>query len=131
MALSSVQVMLTGLNVKSIVSYVLQLPLLLTRTLDLDLDNKGERLQGVKLARRSNYSTSREKLNHISYSSHFCRLLLLGASHFPPPVVRSLLAIVQRGGKEKSRDLLWRTSLALLCELSTLNPDLFLEAGGA
>ena len=60
----------------------------------------------------------------------FNRLLLLGASHFPPPVVRSLLAIVQRGGKEKSRDLLWRTSLALLCELSTLNPDLFLEAGG-
>ena len=54
MALSSVQVMLTGLNIKSIVSYVLQLPLLLTRTLDLDLDNKGERLQGVKLARRSN-----------------------------------------------------------------------------
>ena len=62
---------------------------------------------------------------------HFNRLLLLGASHFPPPVVRSLLAIVQRGGKEKSRDLLWRTSLALLCELSALNPDLFLEAGGA
>ena len=61
----------------------------------------------------------------------FNRLLLLGASHFPPPVVRSLLAIVQRGGKEKSRDLLWRTSLALLCELSTLNPELFLEAGGA
>ena len=46
-------------------------------------------------------------------------------------MVRSLLAIVQRGGKEKSRDLLWRTSLALLCELSALNPDLFLEAGGA
>ena len=87
-----------------------QLPLLLTRTLDLDLDNKGERLQGVKLARR---------------------LLLLGASHFPPSVVRSLLAIVQRGGKEKNRDLLWRTSLALLCELSTLNPELLLEAGGA
>ena len=114
----------------------MQLPLLLTRTLDLDLDNKGERLQGVKLARRSVLFNIpgvpiREKLNHISYSSHFCRLLLLGASHFPPPVVRSLLAIVQRGGKEKSRDLLWRTSLALLCELSTLNPDLFLEAGGA
>ena len=63
MALSSVQVMLTGLNIKSIVSYVLQLPLLLTRTLDLDLDNKGERLQGVKLARRSDYSTSRESLS--------------------------------------------------------------------
>ena len=63
MALSSVQVMLTGLNIKSIVSYVLQLPLLLTRTLDLDLDNKGERLQGVKLARRSNYSTCRESLS--------------------------------------------------------------------
>ena len=70
------------------------------------------------------------KLFHISNCFPFNRLLLLGASHFPPPVVRSLLAIVQRGGKEKNRDLLWRTSLALLCELSTLNPDLFLEAGG-
>ena len=60
----------------------------------------------------------------------FIRLLLLGASHFPPPVVCSLQAIVQRCGKEKSRDLLWRSSLALLCELSTLNPDLFIDAGG-
>ena len=60
----------------------------------------------------------------------FNRLLLLGASHFPPPVVCSLQAIVQRCGKEKSRDLLWRSSLALLCELSTLNPDLFIDAGG-
>ena len=69
-------------------------------------------------------------VSYLKFVSLSNRLLLLGASHFPPPVVRSLLAIVQRGGKEKSRDLLWRTSLALLCELSTLNPDLFLDAGG-
>ena len=62
MALSSVQVMLLIQNICNNVLGIwccrmkvifLQLPLLLTRTLDLDLDNKGERLQGVKLARRS------------------------------------------------------------------------------
>ena len=61
MALSSVQVMLLIQNICNNVLGIwccrmkvifLQLPLLLTRTLDLDLDNKGERLQGVKLARR-------------------------------------------------------------------------------
>ena len=59
MALSSVQVMLLicnnvlGIWCCRMKVIFLQLPLLLTRTLDLDLDNKGERLQGVKLARRS------------------------------------------------------------------------------
>ena len=87
-----------------------QLHFLVTRTLDMDLDNRAERLQAVKLARR---------------------LLVYGSSHFPTALVRSLLAVVQRGGKDKARDLLWRAGVSLLCELSCLNPELFLEAGGA
>jgi len=82
--------------------------LLIARTLDLDLDNKPERIQAVKLARK---------------------LLIFGPGSFPSSLVKCLMAIVQRGGKEKSRDVLWRISLAVLCELSCLNPDLFLTAG--
>jgi len=83
--------------------------LLLARILDLDLDNnRGERVQAVRLARK---------------------MLMFGSSCFPSSLVKCLLAIVQRGGKEKSRDELWRVSLAVLCELSCLNPDLFLSTG--
>jgi len=84
--------------------------LLLARILDLDLDNRSERVQAVKLARR---------------------LLTFGSTCFPSSLVKCLLAVVQRGGKEKSRDQLWRVSLAVLCELSCLNPDLFLSTGCA
>jgi len=82
--------------------------LLIARTLDLDLDNRPERVQAVRLARK---------------------LLVFGSSCFPASLVKCLLAIVQRGGKEKSRDVLWRVSLAVLCELSCLNQDLFLSTG--
>jgi len=82
--------------------------LLLARTLDLDLDNRSERVQAVRLARK---------------------LMVHGSSCFPSSLVKCILAIVQRGGKEKSRDVLWRVSLAMLCELSCLNPELFLSTG--
>jgi len=82
--------------------------LLIARTLDLDLDNRSERVQAVRLARK---------------------LLVFGSSCFPSSLVKCLLAIVQRGGKEKSRDVLWRVSLGVLCELSCLNSDLFMSTG--
>ena len=83
------------------------LHLLLVRCLDLDQDTR-ERTQAVKLARK---------------------LLLYGPSSFPASLVRCLLALVSRQGRS-SRDELWRAALAVLCELSCLNTELFLQCSG-
>jgi len=81
---------------------------LIARSLDIDLHNKPERIQAVRLVRR---------------------LLILGPNFFPPALAKSLISIVEKGGKDKQRDILWRVSLALLCELSNLNPDVFVSSG--
>ena len=81
------------------------------RALDLDLDNKPERIQAMKLARK---------------------MLVYGGGVFPVGLVRCLVSIVDRGevnSKIKSRDELWRSALALLCELSCVNTRLFLDTG--
>ena len=83
---------------------------LIVRALDLDTDNRPERVQAVKLARK---------------------MLVFGGSDYPPSLVSCLVAIVQRGagGGKETRDSLWRAGLALLCELSCHNPHLFLSSG--
>lgn len=83
---------------------------LIVRALDLDTDNRPERVQAIKLARK---------------------MLVYGGLDYPASLVSCLLAIVQRGaggGKEK-RDELWRAGLALLCELSCHSTSLFLSTG--
>ena len=83
---------------------------LIVRALDLDTDNRPERVQAVKLARK---------------------MLVFGGSDYPASLVSCLVAIVQRGagGGKEPRDSLWRAGLALLCELSCHNPELFLSSG--
>ena len=83
---------------------------LIARALDLDSDNRPERVQAVKLARK---------------------MLVFGGSDYPASLVCCLIAIVQRGtagGKEK-RDELWRAGLAVLCDLSCHATQLFLYSG--
>ena len=83
----------------------------IVRSLDQDLENRPERIQAVKLARK---------------------LLVFGNGQFPVHIVRCLVAIVQRedtSAKIKSKDELWRTSLAVLCELSCINLALFQQTG--
>ena len=65
----------------------------IVRSLDQDLENRPERIQAVKLARK---------------------LLVFGSGQFPVHIVRCLVAIVQKedtGNKTKSKDELWRTSV--------------------
>jgi hypothetical protein len=81
---------------------------LVTRCLDIELDNKIERVQALKLARS---------------------LAFIGkGQNFPLALLRSIVAIAE-GGKHEA-DRLYRVALALLCELSVLNAELFLETGG-
>ena len=96
---------------KFVLYYQVNLHHFIVRSLDQDLENRPERIQAVKLARK---------------------LLVFGHGQFPVHIVRCLVAIVQRedtSAKIKSKDELWRTSLAVLCELSCINLALFQQTG--
>lgn len=83
------------------------LPLLLVRSLDVVLDNKLERLQGVRLLRQ---------------------LLSATPSSFPVAASRCLVSIAKDGIQE--RDILVRSCWAALAELTLLNPKASYEVGG-
>ena len=81
---------------------------LIVRSLDLDIDNKLERVQALKLLRKC---------------------IFLGPSHVPSAPCRALVALVDGGIVEKDR--LYRSAIAVLCELSVLNPLAFVNANAA
>ena len=83
----------------------LHIPYLITRCLDIELDNKVERLQALKLVR------------NLAFISH-------QSDNFPVLLLRSVVAIAEGGKKEDDR--LYRVALALLCEMSVINPNLFM-----
>ena len=62
---------------------------LIARSLDSESLHQMERIQAVRLSRR---------------------ILVMGPDHFPPALVKPFTAIVEKGGKEKGRDSLWRVS---------------------
>ncbi|RWS04250.1 rapamycin-insensitive companion of mTOR-like isoform X1, partial [Dinothrombium tinctorium] len=80
---------------------------LICRSIDIMLDNKTERIQGLRLVRK---------------------LLSLNPKRFPSSIARCLVAIGKDGMQE--RDLITRTALATLSELLLLNPILCAECGG-
>ncbi|ODM99839.1 Rapamycin-insensitive companion of mTOR [Orchesella cincta] len=86
-----------------------QIPFLIVRSMDIVLNNSGERLNAARL----------------------CQQILAipdGASHFPSPISRALVAIGFDGLIE--HDKLHRASLSILCQLALLNPMHFIECGG-
>lgn len=86
-----------------------QIPFLIVRSMDIVLNNSGERL----------------------HAARFCQQILAipdGASYFPSPISRALVAIGFDGLIE--HDKLHRGSLSLLCQLALLNPMHFIECGG-
>lgn len=83
--------------------YKLKLDFLITRSIDICLDNKTERIQALRLIR---------KLLSIDYQS------------FPLSFARCLIAIARDGNDKNSKDLILRTCLAILSELIILNPEL-------
>ncbi len=81
---------------------------LVSRCLDIELDNKIERLQALKMCRCLAYTDQGE--------------------HFPMILIKSLVAIAEEGKSKDDR--FYRAALGLLCELSVINHGLFIEAGG-
>ena len=81
---------------------------LISRCLDIELDNKIERLQALKICRN-------------------LALIQMG-EFFPEILLRSLVSIAEEGKKEDDR--FYRAALALLCEISVVNPLLFIDTGG-
>ncbi|RWS26243.1 rapamycin-insensitive companion of mTOR-like isoform X1 [Leptotrombidium deliense] len=79
---------------------------LICRSLDVMLDNKTERIQGLRLVRK---------------------LLSLSPKRFPTCIARCLVAIARDGFQE--RDALTRSSMATIAELLLLNPTLCAECG--
>ncbi|XP_059078689.1 rapamycin-insensitive companion of mTOR-like isoform X2 [Tigriopus californicus] len=80
---------------------------LIAKCLDIDLDNRLERVHAVRLARKC---------------------LFLAPQYLSPTIVRSLVAVAQ--GDPKDPDRLQRACLAILCELSLFNSDLFVRCQG-
>ena len=80
---------------------------LIARSLDIDLDNKIERIQAIKLIRR---------LSQISIRD------------IPISLARAVVALVEGGPSEGDR--LYRASLCICCELSILHSELFLKVNG-
>lgn len=81
---------------------------LITRCLDIELDNKVERIQALKMARA---------------------LAFIGQGQlFPMILLRSIVSIAE-GGKTDD-DRLYRAALALLCEMSVISPSIFIDSGG-
>lgn len=85
----------------------LQYPHLIARSLDIVLRNEIERIQALKLIRK---------------------VLVLSAEDFHVALARSLVSLANAVTEEKDRML--RACLAALCELSVLNPELFICSGG-
>lgn len=83
------------------------LSFLVARSLDVVLDNKLERLQALRLARK---------------------LLSINPLAFPPALTRSLISISRDGLQE--RDILTRSCWAALSELTLLNPRELTNTGG-
>lgn len=81
---------------------------LISRCLDIELDNKIERLQALKLCR---------SLAFVQQGQYFPMILL-----------KSLVAIAEEGKSKDDR--YYRAALGLLCEISVVHPLLFIEAGG-
>lgn len=86
---------------------LLQIPHLITRSLDIVLRNELERIQALKVIRS---------------------ILVLNPEKFEKCLARSLVSLANGVTEEKDRML--RACLAALCELAILNPDLFVESGG-
>ncbi|CAG7716760.1 unnamed protein product [Allacma fusca] len=85
------------------------IPYLIVRSLDVVLNNSGERMQAAR----------------------FCQRMLAvakAAENFPPAVTRALVAIGFDGLEE--HDKLHRGSLSILCQLAIVNPTHFIENGG-
>ena len=80
---------------------------LIVRSLDIDLDNKLERIQALKLVRKC---------------------AQLGSKDFPLCLARAVVALVDGGAAEGDR--LYRSSLFICCELSILHSDIFMKANG-
>ena len=80
---------------------------LIARSLDIDLDNKIERIQAIKLIRR---------LSQVSLTD------------IPISLARAVVALVEGGPSEGDR--LYRASLCICCELSILHSELFLKVNG-
>ncbi|XP_076355898.1 rapamycin-insensitive companion of Tor isoform X1 [Tachypleus tridentatus] len=83
-----------------------QLPFLVTRCLDIVLDNRLERVHALRLIRR---------------------ILAVNHENFPASLTRCLVAIVNDGTHEK--DHLVKASLGTLSELALMNPDSCAETG--
>ena len=80
---------------------------LIARSLDIDLDNKIERIQAIKLIRK---------------------LLQISLRDIPVSLARAVVALVEGGPSEGDR--LYRASLCVCCELSILHSELFLKVNG-
>ena len=80
---------------------------LIARSLDIDLDNKVERIQALKLIRRC---------------------AQIGPKDIPISLARAIVALVEGGPSEGDR--LYRASLCICCELSILHSNLFIKANG-
>lgn len=85
----------------------LQLPQLVCRSIDILLQNEEERVQALKLVRKT---------------------LALSPELTSPVIVRCLVALCESGVEDGDRML--RACLATLCEFGVLNPTLFILCGG-
>ena len=80
---------------------------LIARSLDIDLDNKVERIQALKLIRRCSHLSSKD---------------------IPLSLARATIALVEGGPIEGDR--LYRASLCMCSELSILHTEVFIKANG-
>ena len=76
----------------------LNIPYLVARCLDIDLENKVERVHALRLARK---------------------LMVLSPGLFPEALARAVAAVAEEDNKEK--DKLRSSCLAMLCELSKIH----------
>ena len=77
----------------------------MARCLDLDLENKVERVHALRLARR---------------------MMVVAPGAFPEALARSVAAVAEEDSKE--RDKLRSACLAVLCELSEIYLDFFIHS---
>ncbi|CAG0918553.1 unnamed protein product, partial [Notodromas monacha] len=84
-----------------------RIPTFIARSLDIMLDNHGERIHAMRLIRR---------------------LLYLAPEIFPECLARSVIAIIQDG--PQLNDWMFKAALAVACELGICNPVLLVQCGG-
>ena len=89
--------------------YKINLHYMIARSLDIDFNNKSERIQCLRLVRK---------------------LLSLKPNSMPSCLARSVVAIARDGLVGLEKDLLVRASWATLAELALLNPKVCFESGG-